>query len=159
MTDVLSALGAPPADFPTKKVVALLTRDADGCLGSITRGQGRSAVRRFRAHRLARCNLRHNATYEWRSAVANSLLAGVAFVLLTLLCLSLKLNVATAAFAYLILIVLASVRIERGVLGRAFARRRRMLLDFLFATPPFTLWIENRSDAALIFAFLGGLHS
>ena len=97
--------------------------------------------------------MKRDPTHEWRSSAANSLLAGGAFVLLTLFFLSLKLNVATAGFAYLILIALASLWIERSALI-ALSLAAAGCLDFFFATPPFTLWIENRSDAALIFAFL-----
>ena len=92
-------------------------------------------------------------THAWRTSAANFLLAGVAVALLTSLCLWLKLNVATAAFAYLILVVLASLRIERGavvVLSLAVAG----CLAYFFAPPTFSLWIEDRSDAALIIALL-----
>jgi PAS domain S-box-containing protein len=92
-------------------------------------------------------------TYEWRTVGANLLLAVVAVALLTSLCLWLKFNVATAAFAYLILVILSSLRIERGA-SIALSLTSAGCLDYFFAAPTFSLWIEERSDAALIIAFL-----
>jgi PAS domain S-box-containing protein len=92
-------------------------------------------------------------TYNWRWAAANYPIAGAALVLLTWLCLWLKLNLATTAFAYLILVVLASLGRDRGasfVLSLAAAG----CLDYLFAPPTYSLWLESPSDAALVMAFL-----
>jgi C4-dicarboxylate-specific signal transduction histidine kinase len=91
--------------------------------------------------------------WEWRRSAANYLLGGIALSLLTWFCFWLKLNLPTAAFAYLILIVLMSLRRDRGasiVLTLAAAG----CLNYFFAPPTFTLWIESPSDATVVMAFL-----
>ena len=91
--------------------------------------------------------------WEWRRSAANYLLGGLALSLLTWSCFWLKLNLPTAAFAYLILIVLMSLRRDRGasiVLTLAAAG----CLNYFFALPTFTLWIESPSDASVVMAFL-----
>jgi K+-sensing histidine kinase KdpD len=81
------------------------------------------------------------------------LLGGIALSLLTWFGFWLKLNLPTAAFAYLILIVLMSLRRDRGasiILTLAAAG----CLNYFFAPPTFTLWIESPSDATVVMAFL-----
>jgi C4-dicarboxylate-specific signal transduction histidine kinase len=91
--------------------------------------------------------------WEWRGSAANYLIGGIALSLLTWFCFWVKLNLPTAAFAYLILIILMSLRRDRGasiVLTLAAAG----CLNYFFAPPTFTLWIESPSDAMLVMAFV-----
>src|SRR5580704_16119713 len=91
--------------------------------------------------------------WEWRRSAANYMLGGIALSLLTWFCFWLQLNLPTAAFAYLILIVLMSLRRDRGasiILTLAAAG----CLNYFFAPPTFTLWIDSPSDATVVMAFL-----
>ena len=94
-----------------------------------------------------------NRTHTWRRSATNYLLAGIALLLLTWLCLWLKLNLATTAFAYLILIMSTSARRDRGV-SIVLSLAAAGCLTYFLASPTFTFWIESRSDAALVVAFL-----
>src|ERR1700683_459865 len=91
--------------------------------------------------------------WEWRGSAATYLLGGIALSLLTWFGFWLKLNLPTAAFAYLILIVLMSLRRDRGasiILTLAAAG----CLNYFFAPPTFTLWIDSPSDATIVMALL-----
>jgi PAS domain S-box-containing protein len=94
-----------------------------------------------------------NRTYEWRRFAANGLLAAAAMALLTWLCLWARLNLSTAALAYLLLIVLIASRRDGGaaiVLSVAAAG----CLGYFFATSNSTRWIEDRSEGVQVIAFL-----
>jgi len=54
--------------------------------------------------------MKHSQTYTFSRSAALSLVASIAFALLTLACFQLGLDLATAAFLYLIIIVLLSLQ-------------------------------------------------
>src|SRR5437899_12995982 len=54
--------------------------------------------------------MKHSQTYTFSRSAALSLVASIAFALLTLACFQLRLDLATAAFLYLISIVLLSLQ-------------------------------------------------
>jgi K+-sensing histidine kinase KdpD len=80
------------------------------------------------------------------------LLGGVAVASLTWLCFWLQFNVATAALAYLVLIVLSLTDDRSPTIVIILATTACLI--FFFAQPPFSFWIERRSDAVLVLAFL-----
>jgi PAS domain S-box-containing protein len=89
-------------------------------------------------------SLRHSALHY--------LVGGVAVALLTWLCFWLQFSAATAAFAYLVLIVL-SLADDRSPTVIIILAATACLIYF-FTQPPFSFWIARRSDAVLVLAFL-----
>jgi PAS domain S-box-containing protein len=94
---------------------------------------------------------RKAATYL-RNSAPHYLLGGVAVASLTWLCFSLQFGAATAAFAYLVLIIL-SLADDRSPTVVIILATTACLI-FFFTQPPFTFWIERPSDAALVLAFV-----
>jgi two-component system sensor kinase FixL len=89
---------------------------------------------------------------SWRSA-AQLLLGSLGLALATLVCFRLGLNLATAAFAYLIVIVLTSL------MGSTFASAILSIiavggLNYFFATPIFDFRVDYPQDSVLVIAFL-----
>ena len=89
---------------------------------------------------------------SWRSA-AQLLLGSLCLALATLVCFRLGLNLATAAFAYLIVIVLISL------MGSTFASAILSIiavggLNYFFATPIFDFRVDYPQDSVLVIAFL-----
>src|SRR5262249_270216 len=94
----------------------------------------------------------HPAYRFWRPAI-QTLAGGAGLAVLTLACFSLGLDLATTAFAYLILIVLLSLvgsfaaSAILSVLAVAF-------LNYFFAQPLFSLRVDYPLDVAAVAAFL-----
>ena len=84
---------------------------------------------------------------------ATYLIGAVALLVLTWCCLWLRLNLATAAFAYLILIVLTSLVRDRA-LSIVLTLAAAVCLDYFFAAPSLTLAIDRQSDAVVVITFL-----
>jgi PAS domain S-box-containing protein len=91
-------------------------------------------------------------TASLRHSAPHYLVGGVAVASLTWLCFWLQFSAGTAAFAYLVLIVLslADDRFPTPIIILATTA----CLIYFFAQPPFSFWIERRSDATLVVAFL-----
>jgi PAS domain S-box-containing protein len=97
-------------------------------------------------------SLSRNAAAFFRYSAPHYLLGGAAVASLTWLCLWLQVSTATAAFAYLALIVL-SLADDRSPTFVIILAATACLIYF-FTKPPFTFWIESRSDVVLVLAFL-----
>ena len=95
----------------------------------------------------------NNRTYEWRRFAVNGLIAAAVLALLTWLCLWAILYLATAAFAYLLLIVLIGLRRDGGV-AIVLSVAAAGCLGTFFATSNSTRWIEDWSEGASVIAFL-----
>jgi PAS domain S-box-containing protein len=96
--------------------------------------------------------MRNQATRFWRSA-AQCFLGSIALALVTLACFRLEFNLATTAFAYLIVIVLLSL------MGSFFVSAVLSImavagLSYFFAAPIFSFRIEYALDLVLVIAFV-----
>jgi PAS domain S-box-containing protein len=92
------------------------------------------------------------ATASLRHSALHYLVGAVAVASLTWLCFWLRLSAGTAAFAYLVLIVLSLADDRSPTLIIILATTACLI--YFFTQPPFSFWIERRSDATLVLAFL-----
>ena len=88
----------------------------------------------------------------WR-VVAQFLSASMAIALITFVCFRLRLNLATTAFLYLIIIVLVSLH-GRFLLSAVFSLIAVGCLSYYFTPPIFSFRVDDPLDAVAIAAFL-----
>jgi signal transduction histidine kinase len=97
--------------------------------------------------------LRNHNQRLWR-VVAQCLSGSMAIALLTFVCFRLRLNLATTAFLYLIVIILVSLQ-GSFVLSAVFSLIAVGCLSYFFTPPIFSFRIGDPLDAMAIAAFLG----
>ncbi len=97
--------------------------------------------------------MKHSQTYTFSRSAALSLVASIAFALLTLACFQLRLDLATAAFLYLISIVLLSLQ-GSFLLSAVFSLIAVGCLAYYFAPPIFSFQVGDPLNAVAIIAFL-----
>jgi len=88
----------------------------------------------------------------WRS-VAQGFFGGIALALVTLACFSLGLDLATTAFAYLIVIVLLSL-MGSFYVSAVLSIIAVAALNYFFAPPIFNFRVDQAQDSLLVIAFL-----
>jgi C4-dicarboxylate-specific signal transduction histidine kinase len=94
----------------------------------------------------------HNQNYRLWRVVAQFLAGSVAIALLTFVCFRLRLNLATTAFLYLIIIVLVSLQ-GRFLLSAVFSLIAAGCLSYYFAPPIFSFRDADPLDTVAIAAF------
>ena len=97
--------------------------------------------------------MKHSQTYTFSRSAALSLVASIAFALLTLACFQLGLDLATTAFLYLIIIVLLSLQ-GSFLLSAVFSLIAVGCLAYYFAPPIFSFQVGDPLNAVAIIAFL-----
>ena len=97
--------------------------------------------------------MKHSQTYTFSRSAALSLVASIAFALLTLACFQLGLDLATTAFLYLIIIVLLSLQ-GSFLLSAVFSLIPVGCLAYYFAPPIFSFQVSDPLNAVAIIAFL-----
>jgi K+-sensing histidine kinase KdpD len=94
---------------------------------------------------------------DWKSplwhSVAQGFFGGIALALVTLACFRLGLDLATAAFAYLIVIVVLSL-MGSFYVSAVLSIIAVAALNYFFALPNFNFRVEEPQDAVLVIAFL-----
>ena len=94
---------------------------------------------------------------DWKSplwhSVAQGFFGGIALALVTLACFRLGLDLATTAFAYLIVIVLLSL-MGSFYVSAVLSIIAVAALNYFFASPIFDFRVEEPQDAVLVIAFL-----
>jgi two-component system, LuxR family, sensor kinase FixL len=88
----------------------------------------------------------------WRS-VAQGFFGGIALVFVTMACFSLGVDLATTAFAYLIVIVLLSL-MGSFYVSAVLSIIAVAALNYFFAPPIFNFRVDEPQDAVLVLAFL-----
>jgi two-component system, LuxR family, sensor kinase FixL len=91
-------------------------------------------------------------SHLWRS-VAQGFFGGIALASVTMACFSLGLDLATTAFAYMIVIVLLSL-IGSFYVSAVFSIIAVAALNYFFAPPIFNFRVDEPQDAVLVIAFL-----
>jgi C4-dicarboxylate-specific signal transduction histidine kinase len=94
----------------------------------------------------------HNQNYRLWRVVAQCLVGSVAIALLTFVCFRLRLNLATTAFLYLIIIVLVSLQ-GSFLLSAVFSLIAAGCLSYYFAPPIFSFRDADPLDSVAIAAF------
>src|SRR6185369_9525383 len=103
----------------------------------------------------ARCPMQIERDWKsplWRS-VAQGFLGGIALVFVTMVCFSLGVDLATTAFAYLIVIVLLSL-MGSFYVSAVLSIIAVAALNFFFAPPIFNFRVDRPQDAVVVIAFL-----
>jgi PAS domain S-box-containing protein len=94
---------------------------------------------------------------DWKSAlwhsVAQGFFGGIALALVTMACFSLGLDLATTAFAYLIVIVLLSL-MGSFYVSAVLSIIAVAALNYFFAPPIFNFRVDQAQDSVLVIAFL-----
>src|ERR1700719_2046178 len=94
-----------------------------------------------------------NQTTRFRRAAAHFLLGGVGLALLTLVCFRLQLNLASAAFGYLIVIMLLSL-VGDFVSSVILSIIAVGCLAYFFAPPIFDFRVDDPPDVVAVIGFL-----
>ena len=95
----------------------------------------------------------HNQNYRLWRVVAQCLSGSMAIALITFVCFRLRLNLATTAFLYLIIIVLLSLQ-GSFLLSAVFSLIAVGCLSYYFTPPIFSFRVADPLDAVAIAAFL-----
>jgi K+-sensing histidine kinase KdpD len=94
---------------------------------------------------------------DWKShlrrSVAQGFFGGIALALVTMACFRLGLDLATAAFAYLIVIVLLSL-MGSFYVSAVLSIIAVAALNYFFAPPIFNFRVDQPQDAVVVIAFL-----
>jgi C4-dicarboxylate-specific signal transduction histidine kinase len=105
-------------------------------------------------HSHSKAPMKGNETYGFRRSAAQCLLGSVAVALVTFVCFRLRINLTIACLLYLTIVVLLSFT-DAFVPSIFVAVISVLCLDYFFATPLFSLSINDPLDIVALVVFLG----
>jgi K+-sensing histidine kinase KdpD len=107
-----------------------------------------------KARQHSKTRMKPHSTYRFWHSAAQCLLASIALALLTFVCFRLRVNLTIACLLYLTIVVLLSVA-DAFVPSIFVSVISVLCLDYFFATPLFSLTLNDPLDIVALVVFLG----